>query len=172
MERRAAASLERKGRTLFGYAARFGQPAPIEGFTEIILPGLSSAPLQDQPPPASAPFTSTMMQPYWAVSELAPCALLRMTWALPSNWTARHQPGPRPVRAGEAWRRGRVLIWLRAGEGGLARRVAQLAGRGPARNHHHGESGIPDHHRIGRSRKPMLALADARRYLEFLECIR
>lgn len=39
MERRAAASLERKGRTLFGYAARFGQPALIEGFTEIILPG-------------------------------------------------------------------------------------------------------------------------------------
>ncbi|HBO8903674.1 TPA: HK97 family phage prohead protease [Pseudomonas aeruginosa] len=42
MERRAAASLKHNGRTLFGYAARFGEPTPIEGFTEIIQPGAFS----------------------------------------------------------------------------------------------------------------------------------
>lgn len=39
MERRAAASLEQKGRTLFGYAARFGDRTAIGGFSEVIQPG-------------------------------------------------------------------------------------------------------------------------------------
>jgi hypothetical protein len=39
MERRAAASLSQKGRTLFGYAARFGEPTTIGGFSEVIQPG-------------------------------------------------------------------------------------------------------------------------------------
>ena len=39
MERRAAASLSQKGRTLFGYAARFGEVVDIGGFSEVIQPG-------------------------------------------------------------------------------------------------------------------------------------
>ncbi|MES2819801.1 MAG: HK97 family phage prohead protease [Pseudomonadota bacterium] len=38
MERRTF-EIQQKGRTLFGYAARFGDPAAVGGFTEVILPG-------------------------------------------------------------------------------------------------------------------------------------
>lgn len=39
MERRAAASLSQNGRTLFGYAARFGDQTSIAGWTEVIQSG-------------------------------------------------------------------------------------------------------------------------------------
>ncbi|HFZ2573613.1 TPA: HK97 family phage prohead protease [Pseudomonas aeruginosa] len=42
IERRAAASLKQNGRTLFGYAARFGDPTSIGGWTEVIQPGAFS----------------------------------------------------------------------------------------------------------------------------------
>ena len=45
MERRAAAGVTARGRTLEGYAARFGVPARIGGFTERIAPGAFTATL-------------------------------------------------------------------------------------------------------------------------------
>lgn len=38
MERRTF-EIQQKGRTLYGYAARFGEPAAIGGFSEVIHPG-------------------------------------------------------------------------------------------------------------------------------------
>lgn len=173
MERRVAANLERRGRTLFGYAARFGQPALIEGFTEIILPGAFKRSLAG---PAAASIR--------AVYEHDDAALLGRVGA-----------GTLRLSEDDVG----LAFELDLPDTSLGRDLSELVKRGdvagcsfgfvPVKEDWQGELRSlqdVDLHEITitanpayttttvsvRSRKPMLALANARRYLEFLECIR
>lgn len=172
MERRTF-SIAQKGRTLHGYAARFGEPAAIGGFTEVIQPGAFTRSLAG---PAAASIR--------AIYEHDDSALLGRVGA-----------GTLRLKEDDVG----LAFELDLPDTTLGRDVAELVKRGDLDGCSFGFVSVTeqwegeqrslqavDLHEITitanpayptttvsvRSRKPMHALANARRYLEILECIR
>lgn len=172
MERRSF-SIEQKGRTLFGYAARFGDPTPIGGWTETIQPGAFKRSLAG---PAAASIR--------AVYEHNDAALLGRVGA-----------GTLRLSEDDVG----LAFELDLPDTTLGRDLSALVKRGdvagcsfgfvPVKEDWQGEVRSlqdVDLHEITitanpayqstsvsvRSNKPVQAIAHARRYLEFLECIR
>lgn len=166
-------TIQQKGRTLHGYAARFGEPATIGGFTEIIQPGAFKRTL-------AAPAAASIR----AVYEHDDAALLGRVGA-----------GTLRLSEDDVG----LAFELDLPDTSLGRDLSELVKRGdvagcsfgfvPVKEDWQGELRSlqdVDLHEITitanpayptttvsvRSRKPVLALANARRYLEFLECIR
>jgi hypothetical protein len=172
MERRTF-SIEQKGRTLYGYAARFGEPASIGSFSEVIHPGAFTRSLAG---PAAASIR--------AIYEHDDAALLGRVGA-----------GTLRLKEDDVG----LAFELDLPDTSLGRDVAELVKRGDVDGCSFGFVSVTDKwvgeqrslhavdlHEITitsnpaylttsvsvRSNKPVQALVHARRYLEFLECIR